>query len=314
MYPILKQFIRLALLFYTKKVSVHFDKETSFNSPKIIACNHPNSFFDAIIIAIYYPKPIYFLARGDAFKKPLIAKILKTIHLIPIYRISEGRSHLSKNDDTFKKCISLLKNKETILIFSEGVCVNEWKLRSLKKGTARLTLMAKEFGIENLTIQPTNINYSSFTEVPKNILLNFNKGFQVHSIDDTKEIEFYTTFNSDLKRGITKGLLTEENKQVLKLNDKKNQIVKKLFWSIPAFLGWVTQKWFYNSIKSIVVKKTKNTVFYDSVLFGILLITYPLFVLLISMTLGILFHFKIGLFCFITLPILAYAYKYYKAI
>ena len=314
MYSILKPIVRLALLFYTKNVSVTFDEETTFNSPKIIACNHPNSFFDAIIIAVFYPKPIYFLARGDAFKKPLFAKILKSIRLIPIYRISEGRSNLTKNEDTFKLCLSLLKKGATILIFSEGICVNEWKLRNLKKGTARLAFMAITAGIKNIKIQPTNINYASFVEIPKKIVLHFNKEFEVASIVYAKETEFYTKFNTTLKKGIEKNLITEENKSSIQLHFKKNQTLSKILLSIPAFLGWLTQKWFYNSIKNYVRKKTQHTVFYDSVLFGALLVTYPLFVLVISILIGLFFDFNAFLISFIILPLLAYCYKMYKTI
>jgi hypothetical protein len=42
------------------KTVVNFDKNTNFHDPKIIGANHPNSFFDAIVIAVSYPKPIYF--------------------------------------------------------------------------------------------------------------------------------------------------------------------------------------------------------------------------------------------------------------
>ena len=38
---------------------------------------------------------------------------------------------------------------------------------------------------------------------------------------------------------------------------------------------------YYNIIKYWVDQKTKNTVFYDSVLFAVLLFTYPLFLLII---------------------------------
>ncbi len=314
MYSILKPIIRLALLFYTKKVSVLFEKKSTFSKPKIIACNHPNSFFDAIIIAIFYPKPIYFLARGDAFKKPVVAKFLRRIHLIPIYRISEGISNLAKNTDTFNECISLLKNGETILIFSEGLCVQEWKLRSLKKGTARLALMAINEGVENLKIQPTNINYDSFTKVPKQIIVHFNEEFEATSINHTKEAEFYALFNSILKAGMEKDLIAKENLAVLNINNSEKSRLKKIIFIIPSFIGWFTQKWFYNSIKKLVIKKTKNSVFYDSILFGLLLLTYPLFVLLFSIVIGLFFGIQIGIISFILLPIFAYCYKIYKTI
>lgn len=315
MYTILKPIIRLALFFYTKNIHVHFDKRTVSNEPKIIAANHPNSFFDAIIIAVFYPRPIYFLARGDAFKKPFISKLLKALHLIPIYRISEGRNNLVKNDATFKHCVELLKQGETILIFSEGICVNEWKLRSLKKGTARLALMALQEGIYKIEIQPTTINYSSFNVVPKNIQVHFNEAFKANGILYSKETDFYSQFNIKLKKGIEKKLITNKNHPDLQeITSYKNKTLQKLLLSLPAFIGWFTQKWFYNSIKKWVCKKTNNTVFYDSVLFGMLLLTYPIFIALCTMLFGIIFDYKIGLIVLFSIPLSGYCYKWYRSI
>ena len=65
-YSFFKLGAKLALKIYCGKTVVHFDEATSYTAPKIIASNHPNSFFDAIVIAVKYPKPIHFLARGDA--------------------------------------------------------------------------------------------------------------------------------------------------------------------------------------------------------------------------------------------------------
>jgi 1-acyl-sn-glycerol-3-phosphate acyltransferase len=56
----------------------------------------PILFFCSIVIAVSYPKPIYFFARGDAFNKPLVAKFLTALQMIPIYRLSEGKAILGK--------------------------------------------------------------------------------------------------------------------------------------------------------------------------------------------------------------------------
>jgi hypothetical protein len=39
--------------------------------------------------------------------------------------------------------------------------------KTIKKGTARLALLANQEGVSNLRIQPTNLNYSSFTKIEK---------------------------------------------------------------------------------------------------------------------------------------------------
>jgi 1-acyl-sn-glycerol-3-phosphate acyltransferase len=64
LYSFFKIGAQLAMQIYCSKTVVHFDENTNFIT-KIIGANHPN-FFDAIVIAVSYPKPIYFFARGDA--------------------------------------------------------------------------------------------------------------------------------------------------------------------------------------------------------------------------------------------------------
>lgn len=312
MYPFFKFGAQLAMKIYCCKTVVYFDSNTSVNYPKIIASNHPNSFFDAIVIAVNYPKPIHFLARGDAFKNPIVAKFLNALQLIPIYRLSEGKNNLSKNDDTFKKCIQLLKSNQTILIFSEGLCVNEWQLRPLKKGTARLALMALNENVVNLKIQPTNLNYSSFEINPKKVLVNFNTEFEIVATRANKEADFYNNFNTQLKNGILDRLIIQNKEKEIQLFPEINRASYRAILAAPALLGYILNKAIYVFFKNIAYKKTKKTVFYDSVLFGFLLIFYPMLVGVISIVTGLVFNFKIALVVFLLFPLTAWCYSQYK--
>src|SRR5690606_5629210 len=101
----------------------------SGQQPLILACSHPNSFFDALVMGAYHPRQLHFLARGDAFKHPRAAKALRLLNMIPIYRLSEGKENLDNNKHTFEQCMKVLKHKGAILIFSEGISINEWTLR-----------------------------------------------------------------------------------------------------------------------------------------------------------------------------------------
>src|SRR5690606_20270990 len=116
--------------------------------------------------------PIWSLARGDVFKKKWAQKILHALKILPVYRVSEGVENLSSNYDTFNACIELFKQNGLVLIFSEGKCINEWHLRPLKKGTARLAMSCWKQQIP-LRVLPVGINYSSFREYGKNISLYF---------------------------------------------------------------------------------------------------------------------------------------------
>ena len=67
--------------------------------------------------------------------------------MLPVYRVSEGVENLENNYTTFDACQKIFKKNKIVLIFSEGRCINEWHLRPLKKGTARLALTAWQHNI-----------------------------------------------------------------------------------------------------------------------------------------------------------------------
>jgi 1-acyl-sn-glycerol-3-phosphate acyltransferase len=138
LYTIIKIPAKWALYLYCRSIKINYKEFLNAEGPLLIAANHPNSFLDAIILASLFKKPIYSLARGDAFVNKTIATILHSLKMLPVYRISEGVENLESNYQTFEACISIFKKNGIVLIFSEGKCINEWHLRALKKGTARL--------------------------------------------------------------------------------------------------------------------------------------------------------------------------------
>jgi glycerol-3-phosphate O-acyltransferase/dihydroxyacetone phosphate acyltransferase len=131
--------------------------------PVIFCSNHPNAFMDALMLGSTIRRRTWFLARSDVFRKKTLAKFLTFVGIIPIYRLLEGAENLSKNDETFDKCSAMLAENKAIMVFSEGLCIQERRLRKLKKGTARIALGTEEknnFNL-NLTIVPVGMNYSA---------------------------------------------------------------------------------------------------------------------------------------------------------
>ena len=138
LYQVLKPIVRLALLIFCRRLIINKPELLKRKGPLLLACNHPNSFLDAVILADLFKYPVYSLARGDVFKKPFYIKLLTSIKILPVYRTSEGVENLGINYETFTACRKIFDQKGIVLIFSEGRCINEWHLRPLMKGTARL--------------------------------------------------------------------------------------------------------------------------------------------------------------------------------
>ena len=249
----------------------------------LLACNHPNSFLDSIIIDTLFEETVWSLARGDAFKNPFI-KILAALKILPVYRPSEGVENLSENYKTFDACIEILKDNGVITIFSEGKCINEWHLRSLKKGTARLAIKAWEENIP-LTVIPVGLNYSSFTRFGKNVFINFGEPMQKEDMnfnvtDGLRHQEFNNLLQRELEHSVFE--IQKKDKQTQKEQlEIKPSSAKNILLILPAAIGYLIHLPLYLPIKKYIWKRTHDNDHYDSIMAGIMMLSYPIYLLLL---------------------------------
>lgn len=163
------------LAVYFKRGQVKNAKSIHVNGPVIITMNHPNAFMDPIALTtLIYPPRLRYLARGDAFKKGVVSALLESLGIIPIYRIQDGgKEGLKKNDATYERVNELLKRNKKIIIFAEGLCVQERRLRPLKKGVPRMILGCMENNqLSNLIVVPVGINYSNPSQFRSTLFCN----------------------------------------------------------------------------------------------------------------------------------------------
>ena len=334
----------------------------SAKGPLLLACNHPNSFLDAIIVGSHFKQPVHFLSRGDAFRKPFARKLLSALQMIPIYRLSEGREHLALNDETFERCRKILSAGGIVLIFAEGLCLNQWILRPLKKGAARIALDGWDNPAiaEQFRTLPVSLNYNSFRNFGKRLIIHFGEPLGRKEIaEDLSGGEAIHYFNRLLAERLESGMLQsygdEKIVQLLisnhftaaspyliadlktkrasaehdhlqddlfKLKEPYLVAASKislithflivLLFLIPAMIGLIVNLPLYYPIKKLVGEKTKGTVFYDSVLFGSLLLTYPVYWIVINVGSLFVFH-NICIKCILILtPLFAWTYLFWK--
>ncbi len=305
----------MALLIYCRSLRINNKALLSHKGPLLLAANHPNSFLDAIILATLFQQPIYSLARGDAFKNKWAAKVLRALQILPVYRISEGAENLGENYHTFEQCKAIFKRNGVVLIFSEGLCINEWKLRKLKKGTARLAFSSWEEGIE-LTILPVGINYHSFSAFGKNVQINFGNKLQwndfgCQKIDGTNTNLFNQKLTAALQQLVIE-IETNHAETVKRIFETDLPAFKKTMLSIPAFMGKWLHAPLYIPLQKISWTRTAGTGHYDSVLTGLLFLLYPFYLLGVM---GIVYAYLGGWYSVIPLlllPFLAWAFVQFK--
>jgi len=222
---------------------------------------------------------------------------------------------LHRNYDTFDACIDIFRKEGIVLIFTEALCENEWHLRPLKKGTARLAAVAWEQGIP-VKVLPIGLNYSSFRLFGKNLHINIGSFITQDQFSNTNE-------NGRLLNEVTDNIESQLKLSVYEIDagNKKKQAeifnvpmpsFYKIFLAIPAAFGLITHFILYLPIQVIVWKKFKFSGHFDSMIVGVLFLLYP-FYLLLWMVAGIYFTGSVlGLLVFILFPFFAWSYVQLK--
>ena len=178
LWHLLKYYMGIVIAVYFKRSKIKNAHYIKVKGPVIIAMNHPNAFMDPVAFsALIYPPKLHYLARGDAFKKGIVATILESFGIIPIFRIQDGgKEGLKKNDESYDRVNALLKKNKKIIIFAEGLCIQERRLRPLKKGVSRMVFGAMETNeLNNLTVVPVGVNYSNPSRFRSTVFFNVGK-------------------------------------------------------------------------------------------------------------------------------------------
>jgi len=180
-YLFVKLYVRLGFAFYFKKIMISGMDNVPRDKAILFVANHQNALIDPILIASILPRELNFLTRADVFNKPLIKALLSTVNMMPIYRITDGRNSMSKNDEIFKNCYNILNNNGTILIFPEGNHNIQRRLRILKKGFTRIIMGTLEDNPEQeIVVLPIGINYTNAKKFASSVHLVFGEPILVN--------------------------------------------------------------------------------------------------------------------------------------
>ncbi|MCX6182532.1 MAG: lysophospholipid acyltransferase family protein [Bacteroidetes bacterium] len=181
-YYILHRLVKITLPLYYRRVNVSGTKNLPLDKPVLLAVNHQNAFLDAVLVVYQMNKQAYFLARSDAFKNPIVGKILKGLNIVPIYRAQDGTG-VKNNGEVFTWCYQTLAENKWVLIFPEGTCEPHKHMFPLKKGMARIALGAVEkYPNLDLHIVPVGLNYSDHMGFRSDVWIDYGEPISVQKV------------------------------------------------------------------------------------------------------------------------------------
>ena len=115
----------------------------------ILASNH-RSFLDPFAIGCCIGRPIYFVAKQELFKNPLLGWVLNCLGAFPIRRGASDEQSM----DTAR---ALLERGQAVVIFPEGTRIRTGSLARPKRGVGRLALQT---GMPVVPIAVTNSEHA----------------------------------------------------------------------------------------------------------------------------------------------------------
>lgn len=127
---ILRQIFRLVM-----RMEVDGLENLPLDGPVVIACNHVTN-FDVFPMQLSLPRPIFFMAKAELFKFPLMDIALRDLGAFPVFR---GE----KDGWAMKHARAVLEHGHTLGMFPEGTRNKGRGLGVAKTGTARLAIDSK---------------------------------------------------------------------------------------------------------------------------------------------------------------------------
>lgn len=191
------------------------------NEAVIIAANHQNAINDPLALEFAFPdRTINLFAHGNLFKNKFINWFLRSIHVIPAYRMrTDGEESLSKNYDEFSKVSELLFKGEWAGIFPEATNMTGHWLGEFSLGYMRMAFSAAETaGFEkDIKILPVSIHYDNYHRFRHDILIRISPAISLSQF-----YELYKTKPRTAQRQANQLVRESIEREMLNVKDLEN--------------------------------------------------------------------------------------------
>ncbi len=154
-----RRLVRSLVKFYYPRIEVSGADSIPQTGPLLIAANHPNSLIDPVLLGIAARRPMRLMAKATLFDMPLVGKILRALGMVPVYRGTDDRSLVKRNNESLAAAAKQIAAGHALGIFPEGKSHDAPQLALVRSGAARLALQALAAGAHGVKVVPVGLHY-----------------------------------------------------------------------------------------------------------------------------------------------------------
>lgn len=306
-YHMVRWLARMAVCLFYNPIEINgLDNIPKKSGHLIFAPNHQSAFLDAILVAVFSTKPIFFLTRSDVFKFPF-KYFLYSLNMMPVYRKRDGYKTLSKNEAVFQTCKQLVQSGRPILLFPEASQELVHYLRPLSRGLSRIAQLCQKDFDQEVYIIPVGLNYFNHLRGGTKLIINFGKPLNVRDYLD-KHPDKTTAINA-IREASSAAIKSEmlipdyddayeekvaylnrnyydysftEMKQLLSspVLETAKQAGRQVWLIIPAILLEIVNLPYFLIKHSVIAFLVKDKTFYASIKLALLMFLLPVYLML----------------------------------
>ena len=200
------------------KIEVNGTGNIPEDEPVIFAPNHQNGMIDAVALLFSLPQPVVFWVRADFFDNKILNFLLRSLKMMPAYRMRNGIQNLKKNEESISHSDDVLVHSQYLCLMPEGGQDERRTLRPLVKGIFRAAFSAQEKLGDGkwVKIVPVGIDYGHYDKTGRHLVINYGKPISLKDYKQKYDENAAVTLNEirdDLKRRIEPMMLDIQSKE-----------------------------------------------------------------------------------------------------
>ncbi len=160
----------LAVRLIYRSVEVRQAAGETASGPQLAVSNHFGGFSDALVQAYALDRVPRFIARDVIWRYPIARRLMEFFRAIPTHKPADKGP--AGNDQMFHSTYTALGEGDLVMIFPEGITVDDPAIARVKTGAARIALGARASGVDGIQIIPSGIHYDDKAALRSKVWVN----------------------------------------------------------------------------------------------------------------------------------------------